>query len=333
MVTEIAKQRLKILVHWEQYGMKSALHAFSVSERTLWNWERAFRKGGRKVEALNPKKRTPKRKRTRTWDIRILEEIRRLRELHPNLGAAKILPLLEDFADSVGIPHCPRKATIERLIHDLGGLRTYPQKITGTGRVVRVKRGKVLRKPKDFVAEYPGHCIALDTVEKQRNGKRMYLLTALDVYTRTAFALGTRSHGSKTAAQFFLLIEHLFPYPIHTVLTDNGSEFKKCLDALLCERGVTHYRTYPRTPEMNPHCERFNSTVQAEFVDFHTNLLFDDITAFNTKLAHYLTFYNEKRVHHAFGNKRTPIEVLVHSEYYSSQLPVECNNGWGYTLF
>ena len=40
-----------------------------------------------KPEALNPKKRTPKNKRRRSWDWRILEEIKRLRDRdeHPNL--------------------------------------------------------------------------------------------------------------------------------------------------------------------------------------------------------------------------------------------------------
>jgi transposase InsO family protein len=306
MITETAKYRLKILCHWERYGMESALHAFGVSERTLWNWQKKFDEGGKKIEALNPQKRTPHTKRTRTWDIRVLSEVRRLREAHPNLGAAKILPLLLDFTDSTGIPTCPKKATIERLIQDMGGLRTAPKKVTGTGRVVAVKRHKALRKPKDFKALYPGHCIALDTVEKQRNGKRMYIITAIDLFTRIAFAIGTRSHSSKTAAHFFVLIQALFPYPIHTVLTDNGSEFKKYVRELLHTQRITHYHTYPKTPKMNAHCERFNGTIQSEFVDFNVNPLFDDITTFNTKLTEYLTFYNEKRVHHAFRNKETP---------------------------
>jgi transposase InsO family protein len=33
---------------------------------------------------------------------------------------------------------------------------------------------------------------------------------------------------------------------------------------------LTHYHTYPKTPKMNAHCERFNRTVQEEFADFHT---------------------------------------------------------------
>lgn len=331
MVTETAKRRLKILIHWEKYGMASTMDAFSVSERTLWNWKKAFEKE-KKLEALNPLKRTPKRKRVRTWDTRILEEIRRIREKRHNLGAQKLYPLLADYCDRMGMSHCPKPVTIERLIKDMGGLRSSPQKITGTGRIVKMNRQKTLRKPKGFKALYPGHCIAMDTIEKQRNGRRMYVITAVDLYTRTAFAIGTKSHSSRTAAHFFLHIQQLFPYPIHTVLTDNGSEFKKCLRELLHERGITHYHTYPRTPKMNAHCESFNGTIQDEFVDFHMNILFDDITVFNTKLSEYLIFFNTERVHYAFKNKLTPFAVLNRSEYYREQLPEECRNGWGYSF-
>jgi len=32
---------------------------------------------------------------------------------------------------------------------------------------------------------------------------------------------------------------------------------------------LVHYHTYPRTPKMNAHIERFNRTVQEEFIDYH----------------------------------------------------------------
>ena len=117
-------------------------------------------------------------------------------------------------------------ATIERIIKDLGGLRVCPQKISHFGKVKKANRQKVLRKPKDFKVLHPGHTIALDTVEKQRNGRRMYILTAIDIFTRTTYAIATKSHSSKTFAHFFFLVMQMFPYEVKNVLTDNGSEFK-----------------------------------------------------------------------------------------------------------
>jgi transposase InsO family protein len=333
MITKTALSRFKILEHWKKYGLQSTIHAFDVKKRVLYVWKHTLDQNGGKIESLNPKKKIPKNKRKRSWDVRILEEIKRLRgaDVHPNLGAEKLYPLLLDFCDAEGIEKCPKPSTIERLIADMGGLRTFPKKITGTGRVKKANRQKVLRKPKDLVPLYPGHVLALDTVEKQRNGRRMYILTAIDIYTRTTFAIATKSHSSKTFAHFFYLVMQMFPYEVKTVLTDNGSEFKKFLDILLKENGITHYHTYPKTPKMNAHCESFNGTIQEEFVDYNVNLLFDDTTKFNEKLNQYLEFYNTKRVHCAFDNKKAPLEVLTECDYYVSKLPTECKNGWGHS--
>jgi transposase InsO family protein len=330
MIKEEAKRKAMILTFWQKYGLEATKEAYKVGRRTLFVWQRLLKEAEGKLEALNSQSRAPKVKRKRLWDIRVLEEIKRLRVKHPNLGKDKLHPLLLDFCDVYNLK-CPSIITVGRLIHDLGGLRTSPLKITGTGRVVRVKRNKVLRKPKGFKALYPGHCIALDTVERQKNGKRIYILTAIDLYTRTAFAIATKSHSSRTFAHFFYLLSQMFPYPIDTVLTDNGSEFKKHINRLLQGKNIIHYHTYPRTPKMNAHCESFNGTIQEEFADYHANILFDDITEFNKKLSDYLTFYNTKRVHHAFKNKMTPIEVISKSEYYMDSLPEKCRSGWAYS--
>ena len=333
MITAEAKRRLKILEHWKKHSLQSAIDAFDVSERTLWNWKARLDANGGKPEALNPGKRIPQKKRRRIWDDRILGEIRRLRgaEVHPNLGKEKMFPLLQDFVDAFGLGECPSPMTIGRLIKDMGGLRTFPQKVTHFGKVKRANRQKVLRKPKDMVSAYPGHVMALDTIEKQRNGRRMYILTAIDIFSRTTFSIATKSHSSKTFAHFFYLIMQMFPYEIKNVLTDNGSEFKKYLAELLKENNITHYHTYPKTPKMNAHCESFNGTLQEEFVDYHVNLLFDDTTKFNEKMGVYLEFYNIKRVHWAFKNKKAPLEVLAEAEYYVKKLPAECKNGWSYS--
>ena len=334
MITEAAKQRTRILAFWKKHGDEATEEAFGTKRRTLFNWQKNLKVGGGKLESLNPGSKVPKQKRKRLWDVRILDEIKRLRsaEVHPNLGAEKLYPLLLDFCDANGISKCPMSSTIERLIVDMGGLRTFPQKVSHFGKIKRANRQKVLRKPKDLIPKYPGHVVALDTIEKQRNGRRMYLLTAIDIFTRTTFEIATTSHSSKTFAHFFFLIMQMFPYEIKNVLTDNGSEFKKYLAELLEKNKITHYHTYPKTPKMNAHCESFNGTIQEEFVDYHVNLLFDDTTAFNEKMKEYLIFYNTKRVHCAFNNKLTPLEVLTRSEYYVSKLPAECKNGWGYSF-
>ena len=331
MITEAAKCRTKILAFWKKHGAEAAFEAFGVRKRTLYLWQRKLKEGGGKLEALNPGSRAPKTKRKRLWDYRILEELRHLRDEHPNLGKEKLHPLLLEFCSGRKL-HCPKPKTIGRLIKDMGGLRMFPQKITGTGRVVKENRQNILRKPKDLKAKYPGHVVALDTIERFVQGTRRYIITFEDIHTRGGFAWATTSHASKAAAEFFALCQKVFPFPFVLVLTDNGSEFKKHFTEALLELHLTHYHTYPRTPKMNAHCERFNRTLQEEFVDFHANVLLD-VAAFNRKLMDYLIFYNCGRVHHAFGNKLSPFQFLVQSPYYQRKFAAECKLGWPHTTF
>ena len=104
----------------------------------------------------------------------------------------------------------------------------------------------------------------------------MYILTAIDIFTRTTCAIATKSHSSEPLPTSFFLVMQKFPYEVKNVfLTDNGSEFKKALTSkLLTENKITHYHTYPKTPKMNAHCESFNGTIQEEFVDYNVNLPF-----------------------------------------------------------
>lgn len=256
-----------------------------------------------------------------------MEEIKRLREQYPNLGEKKLYPLLREYCDGAGLP-CPKPATIGRIVADKGGMRMRPQRITGTGKVKPVKREKALRKPKNLTADRPGKLVALDTVERHIHGKRRYVITCEDITSRFAFAWATTSHASKAAEEFFLMWQKVFPYPTTFVLTDNGSEFKKHFTRRLKELQITHYKTYPRTPKMNAHVERFNRTIQEDFVDYHNGLLLD-LARFNEKLVDWLVFYNSKRVHHAFNNRLSPLQYLLEYE----KLPVECKSTCGHTVY
>lgn len=325
MITETAKKRATILTFWKKYGTEAAEEAYGVKERTLFNWQRALKRGQGKLESLNSGSRAPKKRRRRRYDDRIVDEIQRLRHEHPNLGEKKLYPLLLESCDRLNLT-CPKPATIGRIIRDKGGMRLVPQKVTGTGRIVKATRAKILRKPKDIKVEHPGHLVALDTVERCVQGRRRYVITCEDIYSRFSFAWGTHSHASKAAEDFFRMWIRLFPYPTAFILTDNGSEFKKHFAARLLELQITHFHTYPHTPKMNAHVERFNRTIQEEFIDFHANLLLD-LDRFNEKLMDWLLFYNLKRVHHAFSNRLSPVQFLLQYEGLSA----ECKSTCGHT--
>jgi transposase InsO family protein len=329
MITEIAKQRTKILDFWKKHGLEAVMEAYSVSKRTLYRWHRALKTASGKLESLNRGLCTPKTKRCRLWDARILEELKRIRYKHPNLGKEKLHPLLSNFCIENKLK-APGIRTIGRLIVDLGGLRMAPLRITGTGKVKPLTQVKALRKPKGLVARYPGHIVALDTFEEHINGTRRYVITFIDLYTRFGFAFATSSHASLAAADFFALCKSVFPFPFTLVLTDNGSEFKKHFAKALVDLHLTHYHTRPKTPKQNAHAERFNRTVQEEFANYHRNDLWLDLDSFNRKLFAWLYWYNTDRVHYAFKNKLSPLQFMLTLD--PSTLPAECQSGWPHTL-
>lgn len=328
MIQEKALEKFKILCFWEKYGLEATIDAFSVKRRTLFDWKRRFREGGNRPESLNEKKRTPKEKRRRLWPEPIVAEIKRLRWEHPNLGKDKLEPLLEKFCLTRGLLP-PKSSTIGRLIKDLGGLRVFPQKISpATGKIIPLKRRKVLRKPKGFKPKYPGHLVALDTVERIVFGSRRYIITFEDIYTRFGFAWATRSHASFAAKEFFDYCRRTFPFSFAFILTDNGSEFMKHFAKELERLHFVHYHTYPKTPQQNSHLERFNRTLQEEFVDHHANLLLN-VDLFNRKLIDWLVWYNTERPHWAFQNKFSPIQFILSLQ--PANLSQECNFRWTYT--
>jgi len=319
MVTEKAYRRVRILAFWEKHGLLATIEAFNIKRRTLFLWKKKLKNGLGKPEVLNDISRAPKKRRTRVWPKEVLEEIRHQRSEHPNLGKDKIYMPLRKFCHEHSLI-CPKPCTIGRLIHDCGGLRIYPVK-----KIWRKKRN-VLRKPKDLIATYPGHVAAFDTIERFVAGCRRYIITFEDIYTRFAFAWATSSHASLAAKEFFDYCRIVFPRPFTFVLTDNGSEFEKEFSKELKRLHLTHYHTYPKTPKMNAHCERFNRTIQEEFIDYHVYDLLEP-QSFNRKLMEWLIWYNTERTHYAFKNRLSPLQFML------SLTPTKkCNMYWAHTL-
>ena len=324
MITPKALHKARVLAFWQKHGLQATLEAFSIKRSTLFLWKKQQKQGKGKIEALNERSTTPKNTRKRNWPIPITSEIKRQRNLHPNLGKDKLHILIAPFCEKNNLS-LPSSSTIGRIIKDCGGLRMFPQKVCHNGKIVPFKRKKVLHKPKDFTTEYAGHLVALDTIERFVHGLRRYLITFEDIHTRFSFAWATTSHASLAAKEFFERCRMVFPHPFVFVLTDNGSEFMKHFSQKLNELHLTHYHTYPRTPKMNAHCERFNRTIQEEFVDYHSGALLDP-SSFNQKLIPWLVWYNTQRPHWGLGLK-SPMQFMLTTQ------PEKSNMGWTDTQY
>ena len=89
--------------------------------------------------------------------------------------------------------------------------------------------------------------------------------------------------------------------------SDNGSEFEKYFNKYLEKKGITHYYNYPRHPQSNGHIERFNRTIQEQYLEWDG---LEDIEKINEGLMNYLLWYNIERPHQGLGGK-SPIEVII----------------------
>ncbi len=313
MITEEAKKRVEILAFWEKYGDAAAREAFKVSRATLFRWQKALRAGYGKLEALNKKSTAPKCRRKRTVPDAVRDAIVRERCFDPKLGKDKLAVLLKE--DGVA---CLSASTVGRMLADLrkrGELPDY-RPLSFNGRTGRHYERRVYRKPKLRSRGHTGDLLKADTVVRFHNGVKRYILTAIDVKTRFAFAYAFPSHTSATAAEFLRLLKGVAPLQLTHIQTDNGSEFAAHFELLLNREGITHFHTYPRSPKMNAEVERFNRTLSEAFIRYHRHLLAYDTVAFNKKLVEWLLWYNTRRPHWSLGLV-SPLRYIV------SQLPAK----------
>jgi transposase InsO family protein len=164
-------------------------------------------------------------------------------------------------------------------------------------------RVKHSTKPEGF-----GYAIS-DTIERVTDGIKDYFYKAMEIKSHFAMTLHYKRLSSKNMKEFSEQFQRLYPGEIHTWKTDNGSENLGDFHQYLTKDGIHHVFSYPRCPKINAYIERYNRTVQEEFIDYHMNLL-PDQELFNRKLAEYLIFYNTKRVHKGLGNM-APIQYLI----------------------
>jgi transposase InsO family protein len=294
---ETVRHRLKVLGHWQQFGLASTINAFGVSKSTLYVWRRLLAQTSGNSIALKPGSKRPKTVRANQWDAQIVAHIKQLRKQCPNLGKEKLFAKLVPFCQLHSL-ELPSVSTIGRIIaKQPDKLRSSAYRINAKGQRKRFTRAVVTRKPKNPQLKAL-ECLAYDTIVRQREGIKRYILTAIDPKVHVAFAYAPPSAASLHTAKLHEAITKEFPdYAQAKALTDNGSEFKGKFGKQLTDRDLIHWKTYPRTPKMNAHCERFNRSIQESFVDYHEDLLFTDLALFNQKLSDWLVFYNTELPH------------------------------------
>jgi transposase InsO family protein len=311
MITTKAKQRLKILNYWKKYGLKATYDAFGAKRSTLYSWNKLYKESGYKLESLNPKKTIRKNKNKREIHPLILKEIKRLRlKVCPNMGKAKIKKYLDIFCKNNNLS-IYSESKIGRIIKEKK-IYHHRIKVSHFGKIKIIKKqANKRRKPKEHIVNNPGDLIEIDTIVKFTKNVKRYIITAIDVHSRYSYAYCYNKHNSISTKDFFKKLEQVFPYKIKAVQTDNGSEFHKYFQDYLKEQNIIHYWNYKAQPYRQGHIEKYNRTIQEEFIDYNENLL-NDINIFNEKLTDWLIWYNTDRFH--WGLQLTsPVDYLINN--------------------
>lgn len=139
----------------------------------------------------------------------------------------------------------------------------------------------------------------------------------MDTRSRFALTLTYPKLNSLSALDTLTKFQMVYPVPIKSVQTDNGLEFQGAFGQYLIKRHIPHFFTYPRCPKINAYIERYNRTLEEEFLNPNLELL-HDLKLFHSKLLDYLLFFDTDRVHKGLGN-RSPMDFLISEGYFSQK--------------
>ena len=293
-----AKQRLKWMDYHRECGnaSKTCRH-FGISRQCFYEWYRRYDPNN--LYTLENHSCAPINKRQREitseQEMRVVQLRKKyicyskiklakiyLREYNELISSWKIQKVIEKYK----IYPNPRKTA--RTTHKrLNGLKKK--------RITELKK-----KPKN------GFLVCLDTIELRCNNLKRYIITGIDSFSKVAFARMYQRANSYNASDFLNRLMYLTSGQIENIQTDNGSEFEKYFRHSCDRLNLKRYHSRPRTPKDNPVVERFNRTLQEEFINlgnFNPN-----VVEFNQNLTEWLIEYNFYRPHDSLNNE-TPINI------------------------
>lgn len=297
-----AKFRLQVLKHGEEFGWQSACSAYNICRATYFNWQKQFKAQG--LAGLCAQSTKPHTYRQSKVHPLLIDYIKELRQDYGNLGRDKIKVFIDDYAKQIGVPTISQR-TITRVISKYN-LFEPTVRYKSKRRKIPTYRSKYA--PKVNSAGF----VEVDCVTLYRHGLPFRFVCCIDVYTRIAYVEQVKSLTSLSATQVLQHCQNSLPFPISTIQTDNGSEFLKDFDAHLTQNQIPHYFTLPHSPKINGTIERFNRTVQEEFLNRTDSMVFAP-KLFKNELTDWVSWYNCCRPHAALGNQ-TPCAFFESSQ-------------------
>ena len=160
------------------------------------------------------------------------------------------------------------------------------------------------KEPNRKFKAYPIGFFHIDIAEVQTAEGKLYLFVAIDRTSKFAFTQLVEQATRVTASAFLVALVAAVPYKIHTVLTDNGIQFRfapryadgptarymtHMFDMRCRELGIEHRFTRINHPWTNGQVERMNRTIKEATVQrYH----YDDHHQLRRHLDDFVAAYN-----------------------------------------
>lgn len=302
---------MEIINFYEEFGETATIKAFGADRKVVSRWKQRLTQNEGRLESLIPYSTKPKTVRRVGYSQKIVDFIKSQRFDHPGIGKEKIKQLLDDYCLKEGL-ETVSESTIGNIIkrhkfffQKKGRIYHNPNSKWAQKQIKKKKRIRVKHPPKldDF-----GH-IQSDAVERITDGIKDYFISAIDAKMKFTLTVNYKRLNSYNNKDFYQKFKSVYPGKIVDWQTDNGSENLGEFDKALEENQIPHLFSYPRCPKINTYIERYNRTIQEEFIDNNLDIIHDK-KLFNQKLTDYLIWYNIKRPHKSLGLK-SPLRYLL----------------------
>jgi transposase-like protein len=164
--------------------------------------------------------------------------------------------------------------------------------------------------------------VHIDSCELRHADGKLVMFLAIDRVSKFTYVEFHDSAGKMEGSAFLSNAAEVFPYKIHTVLTDNGMAFADLpknrggpsrrflgphiFDRVCMKNGIEHRLTRPYHPWTNGQAERMNRTIKDATVKvFH----YDDLHSLKAHVLAFVTAYNSAK-HLKALKWRTPYQVI-----------------------
>ena len=302
--SEIAQKRMEIISFYFKHGELATKEAFGADRKIISRWKKRLTKSRGQLQSLIPISTCPHRVRQSQTPIEITEFIKSQREIHFRIGKEKLKVFLDQYCAERAIQSVS-VSTIGNIIkrhhfffQKLGKTYHDPTSKWAQNQVKKTKRLRVKHSPKPLDWGY----IISDSVERVTDGIREYFISAIDIKMKFALTLNYKRLTSENMTDFYHRFKSVYPGIVKIWQSDNGPENLGLFDEQLERDCISHYFIYPRCPKIDTFIERYNRTIQEEFIDPNLEIIHDK-GVFGPKLSDYLVYYNTQRPHHSLDLK------------------------------